>query len=78
MSKIIDNEPLMSYSVKQTEEGYICTVKAHGQSVNEWNLGLNEEIAQSKVATIVDSYTKGLEYVQSQVRGIFSEQEEGK
>lgn len=73
---IVENEPLMSYSIEQTTEGYICRVKAHGQSVNEWNLGLNEEVAQSKTSTIIDSYTKGLEYVQSQVRTIFTEQED--
>jgi hypothetical protein len=79
MNKIIvDNEPLMSYKVIETEEGFICSVRAHGKSVNEWNLGKNEEIAQAKTATIIDSYEKGLEYVQSQVRTIFAEEEEGK
>lgn len=70
----------MSYKVEKNELGeFVCQVKAHGQSVNEWNLGLNEEIAQSKTATIIDSYTKGMEYIQSQVRTIFSEaSDEGK
>lgn len=77
MTKIIENEPLMSYSVNQTEDGYIITVKAHGRTVNEWNLGFNEEVAQSKTATIVETYLNGLEFVQNQVRDVFAQAEEG-
>lgn len=75
MESIIEEEVLMSYSVNKNEKGvYVLTVKAHGNSVNEWDLGTNEEIAQSKTTTIVSSYTKGMEFVQSQVRDIFEKE----
>ena len=77
MKTIIKDEPLMSYSVSHSKkDGYKISVKAHGQSVNSWSLGHNEEIAQSKTSTIISSYTKGLEYVQEQVRTAFAEEEE--
>ncbi len=80
-------ENLMSYKVeldKDTKE-YSVSVKVHqwgedadgnlypNGTVNTWNLGLNEEIAKSKVKTIVDTYLKGLEFVQSEVRRVFEE-----
>lgn len=70
--KIVNEEPLMSYTVEQTTEGYIILVKAHGRTINEWNLGLDEDTARSKVATIVETYLNGLEFIQDQVRDVFS------
>ena len=76
MSKeIVAETALMSYKVEQVEEEYIIKVTVHGKSVNEWTLGTNEEIAQSKAKTLVDTYMNGLEYVQEQVRNVFAEQE---
>ena len=73
MKTIVKDEPLMSYSVSHSKkDGYNIAVKVHGKTVNVWNLGDNEEIAQSKTATILDSYSKGLEYVQEQVRAVFA------
>jgi len=75
MKIIVKDEPLMSYSVSHSKkDGYSIAVKAHGSTVNVWNLGHNEEIAQSKTVTILDSYSKGLEYVQEQVRAVFEEE----
>jgi len=71
---VIKDEPLMSYSVEKTEEGYITSVKVHGKSVNSWNLGLNEEVAQSKTSTIIETYTNGLEFVQENVRNVFAKE----
>ena len=61
---------------KDTESEYVLQIKVPDKSVNEWTLGLNEEIAKSKVSTIINSYSQGLEYVQEQVRTAFAEQEE--
>ena len=67
----------MSYNVYNDKDGnFVLAVKVHGQSINEWNFGLNEEVAQSKTMTVIQSYTRGLEFVQSQVRGIFEEVED--
>lgn len=66
----------MDYTVTQTPEGFIIKVRVPERTVNEWNLGFNEEVAQSKAATIVETYRKGLEFVQDQVRSVFSEQED--
>ena len=75
MKYIVKDEPLMSYSVSYSKkDGYSIAVKAHGKTVNVWNLGHNEEIAQSKTSTIVDTYLKGLEFVQENVRGVFAEE----
>ena len=66
--------PLMEYTVIHTKaEGFELQVKVHGQSVNSWNFGFNEEIAQSKTATVIDAYARGLEFVQEQVRNTFEE-----
>ncbi len=74
MKSIVKDEPLMSYSVSHRKKyGYSIAVKAHGKTVNVWNLGHNEEIAQSKSTTIVETYLKGLEFVQSEVRKTFEE-----
>ena len=87
---ILVEEQLMSYKVtKDDKTGEIeISVKVHkwGEdvdgnlyadgTVNTWNLGTDEDVAKGKVATIVDSYQKGLEFVQSQVRTIFEEAEE--
>ena len=82
-------EALMSYKVTKSKLGIfevaVKVVKfsadAEGEiypdgTVNTWSLGLNEEIAKSKVKTIIDSYLKGLEFVQSEVRRVFVEEEE--
>lgn len=73
---IVYEEPIMSYNVTKTQEGFIVSVKLHGKTVNEWNMGLNEEIAQSKATHLIDTYTKALELVQSDVRKIFAEEED--
>ena len=87
---ILVEEQLMSYKVtKDDKTGEIeVSVKVHKWSedvdgnlyadgtVNTWNLGTDEDVAKGKVATIVDSYQKGLEFVQSQVRTIFEEVEQ--
>ncbi len=70
--KVIDSQPLMDYSVVQTSEGYILKVKVLERTVNEWNLGLNEEVAQAKASTLVETYRNGLEFLQNQVREIYS------
>lgn len=76
MKFIVKDEPLMSYSVSHSKkDGFSISVKAHGKTVNVWSLGHNEEIAQSKATTIVDTYLKGMEFVQNNVRGVFSEAE---
>jgi len=68
--------PLMEYTVVHTEkDGFELQVKVHGQSVNSWNFGFNEEIAQTKTATVISAYTRGLEFVQEQVRHSFAEEE---
>ncbi len=71
---IVYEEPLMSYSVTQTSEGFIVAVKVHGKTVNEWNMGLNEEVAQSKATHLIDTYSRALDEVQSRVREIFAEE----
>ncbi len=77
MKLIVKNEPMVSYSVSYSKkDGYNLAVKVHGKTVNAWNLGMNEEIAQSKTTTILNSYMNGLEYVQDQVRAVFAEQED--
>lgn len=69
--------PLAEYTVIHTKaEGFELQVKVHGKSVNSWNFGFNEEIAQSKTATVIDAYARGLEFVQEQVRHTFAEEEE--
>jgi len=75
MKLIVKDEPLMSYSVSHSKkDGYSIAVKAHGKTINAWNLGMNEEIAQSKTLTILDSYSRGLEFVQNQVREVFAKE----
>lgn len=74
--KIVDNQPLLDFSVTQTEKGYILKVKAYQRTVNEWNLGLNEEVAQSKASTLVEAYRNGLEFLQGQIRDIYAEKED--
>ncbi len=65
----------MSYSVSNSKkDGYKVSVKVHGRTVNTWSLGHNEEIAQSKTTTIVETYLNGLEFVQDNVRDIFTEE----
>lgn len=77
MKSIVTDEPLMSYSVSfSKKDGYKVAVKAHGKTVNSWDLGHNEEIAQSRVKHLVDTYLQGLEFVQDQVRTIFADAEE--
>ncbi len=78
MSKVIvEDTPIMSYKVVQNDEGeYVVGVVLHGQTVNEWTLGMNEEVAQSKARTIIDTYVRGLEQVQQQVREIFAQEED--
>ena len=74
---IVEETPLVSYKVVKNDDGeFFIGVKVHGQTVNEWNLGNNEEIAQSKSKTIIDTYLKGLEFVQQQVRTAFTEAED--
>jgi len=48
----------------------------NGGSTNEWSLGFDEAIAKGKVGTILDSYIKGLEFVQEEVRKVFAEEED--
>jgi len=85
----IAKDPLMSFKIVKTEEGeFVMAVKVHKFSVdaegntyadgtvNEWTLGLNEEIAQAKTKTIIDTYLKGLEFVQSEVRKVFANEED--
>lgn len=71
-NNIIDSQPLMDYSVTQTAEGYILKVRVFERTVNEWNLGLNEEVAQSKASTLIEMYRDGLEFLQDQVRETYS------
>ena len=78
MSKdIIEVEDvMMGYKVVNRNGDYVLEVKVPFNSVNEWNLGKNEEIAKSKVSTILTSYSQGLEYVQEQVRAVFAAEEQ--
>ena len=76
MDKIIDHQPLMDFCVTQTSEGYILKVTALQRTVNEWNLGLNEEVAQSKASTLVEMYRNGLEFLQDQVRETYMAKEQ--
>jgi hypothetical protein len=79
-------EPMLDYKVTNNKDGeFEMAVKvlrfsedADGNlypsgTVNTWNLGFNEEIAKTKVKTIVDTYLKGLEFIQSEVRKVFEE-----
>lgn len=75
--------PMMSYTVVFKNEKYELQIRVlkmyENQSdptVNVWDLGENEEIAQSRATTILESYAKGLEHVQEQVRSVFAEQED--
>ena len=72
--------PLMIAKVfRNSEDGeYILQVRVPDKSINEWTLGLNEEIAKSKVSTILNAYTQGLEYVQEQVRTAFAVEADSK
>jgi len=63
---------MMEATVEKTDEGYILKIRVPDKSVNEWNLGLEEDVAKGKVATVLDTYAQGLEYVQEQVRGVFA------
>jgi hypothetical protein len=85
---ILVEENLMSYEVKTNEKGeFEVSIRVHrfaedidgnlypDGTVNTWNLGLNEEIAKSKVKTVIDTYLQGLEFVQGEVRRVFEEAE---
>ncbi len=76
MSVEVD-DVLMSMRVERLDETgeYTVSVKAHGSTINTWSLGFDEAVAKGKVATILDSYVRGLEFIQEQVRSIFTEEE---
>ena len=79
MKSIIKDEPMMVYSVSHSKKnGYSLAVKVIGDTVNVWNLGDNEEIAQSKTSTILTAYTRGLAHVQEEVRRVFAEAEDAR
>ena len=72
---IILDEALMRATVIVNSAGvYVTKITVEGHSVNEWELGIDEVSAKSRVSTILSSYTKGLEFVQEEVRRLFSEE----
>ena len=71
MAKTVAEGTLFMYKVRDTREGFVLQVKGEGGTVNEWNLGMDETLAKGKVANLIDTYRKGLEYLQEQVRTAF-------
>jgi hypothetical protein len=63
---------MMEAKVEVVDGEYILTIRVPNKSTNEWNLGLDEQIAKGKVVTVLDTYANGLEYVQEKVRGVFA------
>lgn len=55
---------------------YVVMITVNGGTTNEWSLGFDEAIAKGKVVTILGSYTNGLNFVQEEVRKVFSEEED--
>ncbi len=67
---------LMTAVVELVDGEYVLKVRVPTRSINEWTLGKDEAIAKGKASNILSSYTNGLEFVQEQVRNVFSEEEE--
>jgi len=68
-------ECLMKAIVECVKGEYILKVTVPNRSVNEWTLGKDEGVAKARASKILTSYTNGLEFVQEQVREVFSEEE---
>ena len=62
--------------VRGTAGEYEISIGVSGGTINTWSLGHDEAVAKGKVSTILDSYMKGLEFVQGEVRKVFAEEED--
>jgi len=79
MSNQLMNEALLIAVVEKNKDGiYTLKVSAPNGTINEWTFGTDKHEAKGKVATILDAYQKGMEFVQEQVRNSFAQEEEAR